>query len=69
MINDPACGPGGFFIASLSYVSNHYQLDVEQKHFLKYGMFSERQRERDFGRSLLWDEPLPALHRRGSHPY
>lgn len=34
---DPCCGSGGFFLASLSYISdpNNYTLDREQKAFLK----------------------------------
>jgi type I restriction enzyme M protein len=39
-INDPACGTGGFIIATHDYVSKNYQLDVEQKRFLKYQTFS-----------------------------
>jgi type I restriction enzyme M protein len=39
-INDPACGTGGFIIAAHDYISNNYQLDVEQKRFLKRGTFS-----------------------------
>ena len=39
-IYDPACGTGGFLIAAHDYISNSYQLDKEQKRFLKYGTFS-----------------------------
>jgi type I restriction enzyme M protein len=39
-INDPACGTGGFIIAAHDYISSNYQLDVEQKRFLKRGTFS-----------------------------
>ena len=39
-INDPACGTGGFIIATHDYISTHYQLDVEQKRFLKFNTFS-----------------------------
>jgi type I restriction enzyme M protein len=41
-INDPACGTGGFLIATHNYVSDpkNYQLDVEQKKFLKFKTFS-----------------------------
>lgn len=39
-INDPACGTGGFIIATHDYISSNYQLDVEQKRFLKQGTFS-----------------------------
>jgi len=39
-INDPACGTGGFIIAAHDYISSNYQLDVEQKRFLKSGTFS-----------------------------
>jgi len=39
-INDPACGTGGFIIATHDYISTHYQLDVEQKRFLRFNTFS-----------------------------
>jgi len=39
-INDPACGTGGFIIAAHDYISSNYQLDVEQKRFLKSETFS-----------------------------
>jgi type I restriction enzyme M protein len=41
-INDPACGTGGFIIAAHNFISNpkNFQLDVEQKRFLKYSTFS-----------------------------
>jgi type I restriction enzyme M protein len=38
-INDPACGTGGFIIAAHDYISSNYQLDVDQKRFLKQGTF------------------------------
>jgi type I restriction enzyme M protein len=41
-INDPACGTGGFIIAAHNYISNpkNFQLDVDQKRFLRNGTFS-----------------------------
>ncbi len=41
-INDPACGTGGFIIAAHNYISNpqNYQLDLEQKKFLKFNTFT-----------------------------
>lgn len=39
-ICDPACGTGGFLLASHDYISNHYQLDKEQKKFLKFETFT-----------------------------
>jgi type I restriction enzyme M protein len=41
-INDPACGTGGFIIAAHNYISNpkNFQLDVEQKRFLRYNTFT-----------------------------
>jgi type I restriction enzyme M protein len=39
-ICDPACGTGGFIISTHDYISNHYQLDVEQKRFLRFNTFS-----------------------------
>src|SRR5665647_1014837 len=34
-IYDPACGTGGFLLAAHDYISHRYQLDKEQKTFLK----------------------------------
>jgi type I restriction enzyme M protein len=39
-INDPACGTGGFIIAAHDYISANYQLDVEQKKFLRFSTFT-----------------------------
>jgi type I restriction enzyme M protein len=39
-INDPACGTGGFIIAGHDYISSNYQLDVEQKRFLRFKTFT-----------------------------
>jgi len=36
---DPACGTGGFFLASHDYISRNYPLDKEQKRFLRYETF------------------------------
>ncbi|MYB06603.1 MAG: SAM-dependent DNA methyltransferase [Gemmatimonadetes bacterium] len=40
-IADPACGTGGFFLAAYDFLTNpeHYQLDKEQKAFLKHATF------------------------------
>jgi type I restriction enzyme M protein len=38
-ICDPACGTGGFILASHDYLSKNYQLDKEQKKFLKFNTF------------------------------
>ena len=38
-INDPACGTGGFFLASYDYLIENYSLDREQKSFLKNKTF------------------------------
>lgn len=34
-IYDPACGTGGFLLAAHDYIASHYQLDKEQKAFLR----------------------------------
>ncbi len=34
-INDPACGTGGFLLAAHYYISNHYDLDRDEKKRLK----------------------------------
>ncbi|HLG14989.1 MAG TPA: class I SAM-dependent DNA methyltransferase [Blastocatellia bacterium] len=33
---DPACGTGGFLLAAHDYISNHHQLDKQQKKHLKH---------------------------------
>lgn len=40
-IADPACGTGGFFLAAYDFLSDakNYQLDKEQKYFLKHQTF------------------------------
>lgn len=38
-IADPACGTGGFFLSENEYIFNHYQLDRDQKEFLKSSTF------------------------------
>jgi type I restriction enzyme M protein len=35
-ICDPACGTGGFLLAAHDYITHNYQLDPDQKRFLKY---------------------------------
>jgi type I restriction enzyme M protein len=39
-INDPACGTGGFIIATHDYISRNYQLDKDQKTFLRHNTFT-----------------------------
>lgn len=34
-ICDPACGTGGFLLLAYDYISKNYQLDIDQKKFLK----------------------------------
>jgi len=38
-IADPAAGTGGFFLAAYDYLLENYELDKEQKEFLKYSTF------------------------------
>src|SRR5690606_38042743 len=38
-IIDPACGTGGFFLAAYDYITRQYELDREQKEFLKTKTF------------------------------
>ena len=33
---DPACGTGGFLLATHDYIASHYQLDPDQKRHLRY---------------------------------
>ncbi|MEO7000334.1 MAG: class I SAM-dependent DNA methyltransferase [Ktedonobacterales bacterium] len=35
-ICDPACGTGGFLLAAHDYIAHHYELDRDQKRFLKF---------------------------------
>lgn len=37
---DPACGTGGFILAAYDFLVKNYQLDKEQKEFLKHRAFS-----------------------------
>ncbi|MGB3849895.1 MAG: class I SAM-dependent DNA methyltransferase [Tunicatimonas sp.] len=39
-IHDPSCGTGGFFLAAYDYITEHHDLDREQKAFLKNDTFS-----------------------------
>ena len=38
-ICDPACGTGGFLLLAYDYISKSYQLDIDQKKFLKFNAF------------------------------
>jgi len=38
-ICDPACGTGGFLLLAHDYISKNYQLDIDQKKFLKFNAF------------------------------
>jgi type I restriction enzyme M protein len=38
-VADPACGTGGFFLGAYSFLVDNYQLDREQKEFLKFRTF------------------------------
>jgi len=38
-IADPACGTGGFFLASYDYLTHNHKLDKAEKNFLKYKTF------------------------------
>jgi type I restriction enzyme M protein len=39
IIYDPGCGTGGFLLGAYNYITNNYQLDKEQKKFLKFKAF------------------------------
>lgn len=39
-ICDPACGTGGFLLASHDFVAKNYSLDKDQKRFLKFNTFT-----------------------------
>jgi type I restriction enzyme M protein len=39
-IADPCCGTGGFLLAAHDYIAEHYELDRDQKHFLRDQTFS-----------------------------
>jgi len=38
-IGDPACGTGGFFLASYDFILENHDLDKKEKEFLKYETF------------------------------
>jgi len=38
-ISDPACGTGGFLLAAYDFIVQNYELDKDQKHFLKLNTF------------------------------
>jgi len=38
-IVDPACGSGGFFLSAMNYMAKNYNLDRDQKEFLKFETF------------------------------
>ncbi|HLF87652.1 MAG TPA: class I SAM-dependent DNA methyltransferase [Anaerolineales bacterium] len=38
-ICDPAAGTGGFFLAAHDFISNHYDLDRDEKHALRFDTF------------------------------
>jgi type I restriction enzyme M protein len=40
VIADPACGTGGFFLAAYDFLVSHYQLDRNQKSYLKHNTFT-----------------------------
>ncbi len=40
MIADPACGTGGFFLAAYDFLVSHYELDKNQKSYLKHNAFT-----------------------------
>lgn len=39
VIADPACGTGGFFLATHDYITHNYNLDKDQKKFLRLNTF------------------------------
>ena len=39
-VHDPSCGTGGFFLAAYDYITEHHNLDRDQKAFLKNNTFS-----------------------------
>jgi type I restriction enzyme M protein len=38
-IADPACGTGGFFLAAYDFIVSNYDLDKEEKRFMKFNTF------------------------------
>ncbi|MBW4563971.1 MAG: N-6 DNA methylase [Mojavia pulchra JT2-VF2] len=39
LICDPACGTGGFLLVAYDFITKHYKLDKDQRHFLKHDTF------------------------------
>lgn len=38
-IADPACGTGGFFLAAYDFIVANYNMDKEEKRFMKFNTF------------------------------
>jgi len=68
-IVDPCCGSGGFLLSSKEFIENNYQLNVNQKKFLKFKAFHGWEIVQDTYRLCLmnlllhsigdFDSPLP----------
>ena len=65
LIADPACGTGGFLLAAYDFITNqdNFNLDRNQKSFLKYKTFHGQRNRRQYAPSVP-DEHVPAQHRR-----
>jgi type I restriction enzyme M protein len=61
-IADPACGTGGFLLAAFDYITDTYELDRDQKKFLR-DPSAVGDRDRRQHSAAVRDESLPAQHR------
>ena len=62
VIVDPACGTGGFLLATHDYLSHHFKLDKSQKRHLAL-RGAARRRAGGRGEPAVRDEPAAARHR------
>jgi type I restriction enzyme M protein len=60
-IMDPACGTGGFFIAAHDYLSENYNMDREEKEYLKYDTFRGWEIVQDTARLCLMNMYLHGI--------
>ena len=63
VISDPACGTGGFLLATHEYIARQYKLDRDQKRHLRFDAL--RGVELVDGVAPVRDESLPPRHRAG----
>ena len=58
---DPACGTGGFLLAAHDYISRNYQLDKDQKTFLKFDILEGKDIVDNIVRLCVMNLYLPGI--------